>query len=340
MQELVRRIIKGIQEVDEDLIQLPEELEATAPAYYISTQTPTLDLAIGKPGIPSGRVTLLYGGEGHGKSTVAYHLLAEAQRIGGVAVLLDTEYAFDLERAKRIGIRPDDLILIHPPTVEESFVVVERVVREVRAVDPHVPLVVVWDSLAATPAKTEIDKKDYFYDLQPGQQARVLSSSLRKMIRLLATTHVVFVLVNQVRENVGVFYGPKEIMPGGRAIKFYASLIIRVRREGFVEEDGRRVGIYCVAEVEKNKLAPPFRTANFIITFDRGIDRVANLLEAAILCGLVTKNGGWLAGVGDLASLNGGKRFREKDWEGLLTAEVEEVIRRHLWEKGGFRSEG
>jgi len=329
-ESFVKQVIKSIREIDEDLIQLPEELAECAPRYYVSTQVPTLDLAIGKPGIPSGRVTLLYGSEGHGKSTLAYHVLAEAQRVGGLGVLIDTEYAFDLERADRIGIRGSSLLLLHPSTVEETFVAVEKLVKEIRGKYEDLPLVVVWDSLAATPSKVEMDKKDHFYDLQPGQQAKVLSSSLRKLIRLIATQDVVLVLVNQIRENVGNFYGPKELMPGGRAIKFYASLIIRVKREGFVEDDGVRTGISCVAEVEKNKLAPPFREARFIINFQNGVDRMANLLDLVVGLGLAQKSGGWYSLQGDLASLYD-RKFREAEWAGICTVEMQEKILDLAW---------
>lgn len=337
--DFLSKVVKSIREIDTDLVEIPEELGATTPKYYVSTQIPTLDRAIGKSGIPSGRITLIYGSEGHGKSTVAYHILAEAQRIGGVGVLLDTEYAFDLERAKRIGVQTDTLLLIHPTTIEEAFQVVDRVINEIRKESQTIPVVIVWDSLAATPSHTEIDKKDRFYDLQPGQQAKVLSSNLRKLIRSIAVNDIVFVLVNQVRENVGVYYGPRETMPGGRAIKFYASLIIRVKREGFVEdESGNRVGIYCLAEVEKNKIAPPFRVAQFIITFSGGVDVAMAYFQAAEDLGLVVRSGGWCSCTGELAGIVD-RKFRERDWKTIFTEDVKRVIDGVL-EKGSVVREG
>jgi len=334
--DFLQKVIKSIREIDEDLVQLPEELADSAPKYYVSTQIPTLDLAIGRPGIPSGKVTLFYGSEGHGKSTVAYHLLAEAQKSGGIAVLLDTEFAYDPDRATRIGIDNSSLILVHPSTIEEAFEVIEKVIQSVRE-ESTAPLVIVWDSLAATPANTEVEKKDRFYDLQPGQQAKVLSSAMRKIIRQVAMNDVVLLLVNQVRENVGVLYGPKEIMPGGRAIKFYASLIVRIRRDGFVEEDGKRIGISCVAEVEKNKVSAPFREARFIIDFQKGVDIPHAYLLAAMSLGLVSRNGGWYAFDGDLKACSS-RKFREDDWRELFTPDVKEIIDRCL--KGGFTSAG
>jgi recombination protein RecA len=334
--DFLQKVIKSIREIDEDLVQLPEDLADTPTRYYVSTQIPTLDLAIGRPGVPSGKVTLFYGSEGHGKSTVAYHLLAEAQKSGGVAVLLDTEFAYDPERARRIGIENSSLILVHPTTIEEAFEVIEKVIQSVRE-ESTAPLVIVWDSLAATPANTELEKKDRFYDLQPGQQAKVLSSAMRKIIRQVAVNDVVLLLVNQVRENVGVLYGPKEIMPGGRAIKFYASLIVRIRRDGFVEEDGRKVGITCVAEVEKNKVSAPFKEARFIIDFQNGVDIPHAYLLAAVNLGLVSRSGGWYTFAGDLQSF-GSKKFRESDWRELFSPEVKDAIDARLW--GGCSNAG
>ncbi len=321
----IARILEVVKKVNDEALVRSWEEEIVSPVkYFISTQCPVLDLAIGRPGIPCGRVTLIYGAEGCGKSTLGTHLIASAQSQGGLTVLIDTEYVFDPERAERIGVDYRSLVHLRTETMEETFEVLQEIFRTVRE-DKSIPFaLVVWDSLAATPVASEMVKKDKFFDLQPGQQAKVLSVSLRKLVKDIAENHIALVLINQMRENVGVLYGPREVMPGGRAIKFYSTLTLKLTGKGKLEEEGECIGIVCEAYVEKNKLAPPFQRVEFEISFRDGIRIPQAYLSALLLVGAVKTSNGWWEVV-DSRLPGIGKKFRASQWGELFTPEMKKA---------------
>lgn len=330
-QDTFQQLIKEIRSIDEGLLFDKEALqEGITSKYYISTQAPSLDWIIGQRGIPSARVTLVYGTEGSGKSTLVTHLLAECQRMGGLSVLMDTEYAYDPARSERIGVDNSSLLLLRPETMEEVFETLDKIIQ-FREKEPDIPILVVWDSVTATPVFSEISKKDRFYDLQPGQQAKVLSTNLRKLIRSIAAQQIAFVMVNQIRENVGVLYGPREVMPGGRAIKFYASLILKIKKTGiYHSSDDEPLGITCEVEVEKNKLAPPFRKTEININFMEGIDIPASYMDVALKLGIVERVGSWYQ-LADPYQKFHSKKFRAGDFKNIINQELKETIDQIMW---------
>ncbi len=329
----IQNFIEAVKKINEDAVVHSWEMEVASPiTTYISTQCPSLDLAIGKPGIPCGRVSILYGFESSGKSTLGLHLLAETQKRNGLAVLIDTEYAFDPERGQKIGINYNNLIHLRPETMEETFEVINKILAEKKN-DKEIDFgLIVWDSLAATPVSSEMNKKDKFFDLQPGQQAKVLSGSLRKIIKDIAENNIALLLINQMRENVGVFYGSKDVMPGGRAIKFYSTLILKLDSMGKIEEDGEFIGLKSRVMVEKNKIASPFRTAEFELSFTEGIRIPYSYLDVCVEKKWVTQGGGWFEIVDeDLIKFHTGK-FRRSQWMSeIFNEEVKEVIDKKLW---------
>jgi len=331
----IKNFVEAVKKINEEAVVHSWEMEISSPiTRYISTQCPSLDLAIGKPGIPCGRVSILYGFESSGKSTLGLHLLSEAQKQGGLSVLIDTEYAFDPERGERIGIDYNNLIHLRPETMEESFEIINKIVAEKKN-NEEVPFgLIVWDSLAATPVASEMSKKDKFFDLQPGQQAKVLSGSLRKIIKDIAESNIALLLINQMRENVGVFYGSKDIMPGGRAIKFYSTLILKLDSMGKIEEDGEIIGLKSKVVVEKNKIASPFRTAEFELSFIDGIRIPHSYLDVCVEKKWVNQGGGWFE-IRDeeLQKFYSGK-FRKSQWvEEIFNVELKEIIDKKLWDE-------
>src|SRR5436309_1969240 len=251
----------------------------------IPTGALLLDLALGVGGIPRGRVTELYGPESAGKTTLALHVIAEAQKQGGVAAFIDAEHALDPIYASRIGVKIDDLLISQPDTGEQALEIVEVLVRS-NAVD-----VIVIDSVAALVPKAEIEGE--MGDSHVGLQARLMSQALRKLTGAIAKSKCTVVFINQIREKIGVMFGNPETTPGGRALKFYSSVRIDVRRTGSIKEGEVAVGNRTRARVVKNKIAPPFRDAEFDIMFDRGISYEGDLLDLAALGNIVEKTGAW-----------------------------------------------
>ena len=253
----------------------------------IPTGSLSVDVALGVGGLPRGRVIEIYGPESGGKTTLALHAVAEAQRAGGVAAFVDAEHALDPAYARALGVDVDELLVSQPDTGEQALEIVELLVRS-GAVD-----VVVIDSVAALTPRAEIEGE--MGDSHVGLQARLMSQALRKLTGVLSKSHCTAIFINQIREKIGVLYGNPETTPGGRALKFYASVRIEVRRKGDVKVGGDKVGNRVRVKITKNKVAPPFREAEIEIVFGRGIDRLGDLLSIASDLDVVQKSGSWFS---------------------------------------------
>ncbi len=269
------------------VMRLGEEQVALLGAGVISTGSLSVDVALGVGGVPRGRVVEVYGPESGGKTTLALHVVAEAQAAGGVAAFVDAEHALDPGYARALGVRIEELLVSQPDSGEQALEIVELLVRS-GAVD-----VVVVDSVAALTPRAELEGE--MGDAHVGLQARLMSQALRKLTAVLAKSRATAIFINQVREKIGVLYGNPEVTPGGRALKFYSSVRMEVRRKGDVKVGAEKVGNRVRVKVTKNKVAPPFREAEVEILFGRGIDRIGDLVSVASDVEVVQKSGSWYA---------------------------------------------
>jgi recombination protein RecA len=288
----------------------------------ISTGAINLDAAIGIGGIPRGRVTEIFGPESSGKTTLALHVVANAQRSGGAAAYIDAEHALDVEYAKKLGVDIDDLLVSQPDTGEQALEITEILVRS-GAVD-----VVVVDSVAALVPKAEIEGE--MGDSLPGLQARLMSQALRKLAGAINRSRTAVVFINQLREKIGIMFGNPETTSGGRALKFYASVRLDMRRLGPVKEREVVLGNHVRVKVVKNKVAPPFRQAEFDIMFDEGISRESLLVDIAAEAGIIDKSGAWYSyGKERIGQGRENAKLYLKD-HADLAAEVEVKVKDHL----------
>jgi recombination protein RecA len=265
------------------IMRLDEDAYLAIPG--ISTGTISLDLALGGKGIPRGRIVEIFGPESSGKTTLALTVVANAQMKGGVAAFIDAEHALDPAWAKKIGVNIDDLLVSQPDTGEQALEICELLVRS-NAVD-----VIVVDSVAALIPRAEIEGE--MGDAVVGLQARLMSQAMRKLTGAIARSNCTVIFINQIREKIGVMFGSPETTPGGRALKFYSSVRIDIRRTGAIKDGDQNVGNRVRARVVKNKVAPPFRDAEFDIMFSEGISGVGDLLDLAVESNVVDKSGAW-----------------------------------------------
>ncbi len=295
------------------------ESTTMAPVEVVSSGSLALDLALGIGGLPKGRITEIFGAESSGKTTLAQHIIAEAQKLGGVAAYIDAEHALDPLYASHCGVKVDEMLISQPDTGEQALEIAEALVRS-GAVDT-----IVIDSVAALVPRAELEGE--IGDTQVALQARLMSQALRKLAASIGRSGTAVIFINQLREKVGIVFGNPEITPGGRALKFYSSVRIELRRSDTIKQGDEITGSHIKAKVVKNKVAPPFRTAEFDIMFDHGISREGDIIDLAVELGLVSKSGAFFS-YGDIRLGQGrenAKQYLRQNTE--LAQEMEQKIR-------------
>jgi recombination protein RecA len=292
------------------------------PVQAISTGSLALDLALGIGGVPRGRVVEIYGPEASGKTTLALHIIAEAQRTGGIAAFVDAEHALDVTYARNLGVNTDELLISQPDTGEQALEIADMLVRS-GAID-----VIVIDSVAALVPRAEIEGE--MGDSHVGLQARLMSQALRKLSGTISKSKTTAIFINQLREKIGVLFGSPETTSGGRALKFYASVRLDVRRIESLKDGPEVVGNRTRAKVVKNKLAPPFRSAEFDVIYGQGISKEGSLLDVGVDVGLIKKSGAWFTYDGDQLGQGreNARNFLRDNPE--LAREIEEKIKAQL----------
>ena len=278
------------------------ESAVLAPIEAVPSGSLALDLALGAGGIPKGRITEIFGPESSGKTTLGQHVIAEAQKQGGIAAYIDVEHALDPTYASRCGVNVEDMLISQPDTGEQALEITEALVRS-GAID-----IIVIDSVAALVPQAEIEGE--MGDTHVALQARLMSQALRKLAATIGKTGTAVIFINQLREKVGIIFGNPEVTPGGRALKIYSSVRIDLRRVETIKHGNEAVGNHVRAKVVKNKVAPPFRSAEFDIMFDRGISREGDLLDLSVELGLTSKSGAFFS-YGDIRLGQGRENAKE-----------------------------
>lgn len=302
------------------------EAKANMNIDVISTGILPLDIALGVGGIPRGRIIEVYGPESSGKTTVTLHMIAEAQKAGGLAAFIDAEHALDPEYARKLGVNTEDLLISQPDTGEQALEIVDALVRS-GAID-----IIVVDSVAALVPKSEIEGD--MGSSVVGMQARLMSQAMRKLTGIISKTRTVAIFINQLREKIGVSYGNPETTTGGRALKFYASVRIDVRRADSIKQGTESLGNRTRAKIVKNKVAPPFKTAEFDIIYGEGVSRLGSIIDMGVELDIVNKSGSWYAYEGE--RLGQGKENAKATLEEKpeLIAEIEKKIRTKILVEG------
>jgi len=296
--------------------------EVRAPIEVIPTGSIALDVALGIGGLPRGRIVEIYGPESSGKTTVALHAVANAQRQGGIAAFIDAEHALDPEYAAKLGVDTDALLVSQPDTGEQALEIMDMLIGS-GSLD-----VIVIDSVAALVPRAEIEGD--MGDSHVGLQARLMSQALRKITGRLSQTKTTAIFINQLREKIGVFFGSPETTTGGKALKFYASIRIDVRRIQTLKEGADSVGNRTKAKIVKNKMAPPFKIAEFDIIYGQGISREGGIIDMGVEHGIIKKSGSWFTYDGDQLGqgMENSRRFLRDNPE--LAAELERLIKEKL----------
>jgi recombination protein RecA len=289
----------------------------------ISTGSMAIDHCLGVGGIPRGRVTEIYGPESSGKTTLALHVIAEAQKAGGYAAFIDAEHAFDAKYAKNLGINTEEMLISQPDSGEQALEIAEALIRS-GALD-----IVVIDSVAALVPRAELEGE--MGDSHMGLQARLMSQALRKMTGVVNKTRTAVIFINQIREKIGVMFGSPETTTGGRALKFYASVRMDIRRIGAIKKGEEVIGNRTKIKVVKNKVAPPFRETEFNIMYGKGISRIAELLDMAVDQDIIEKRGSWYRYEGEPIGqgADAAMQFLEEDAE--LNKKIEAIVRARLF---------
>jgi recombination protein RecA len=289
-----------------------------APVEVIPTGSVALDVALGCGGLPRGRIIEIYGPESSGKTTLTLHAIAEAQRTGGVCAFIDAEHALDTEYARRLGVDLEDLLVSQPDCGEQALEITDTLVRT-GAID-----LIVVDSVAALTPKAEIEGE--MGDSHMGLQARLMSQALRKLTAVISKTKTIVIFINQLRQKIGVIYGNPETTTGGNALKFYCSVRLDIRRKRALKRGDETIGSECKVKVVKNKLAPPFKEADFEILYGTGVNKLAELVDTAEKLGLVEKSGTWYSYDGNKIGQGRDKALAHLDEHPALAAQLKVAL--------------